>query len=474
MATEREARKETSPEFKASVKADKEAAQLRYGFALVDGHIEKMGNFTVEPPGLFRGRGLHPKMGTLKTRVYPEDVTLNMGTSAVVPACPMPGHAWKRIIHDPTVTWLAMWRENISNGTKYVFLAASSSFKGKSDLKKYEKARKLKKCIGKIREHYEGLLESPDSFLRQTGTAMWVIDRLALRVGGEKDEDEADTVGCCSLRAEHIKFPAGEGLLLELDFLGKDSMRHHQVVQLDRYGLVGKIVHANFKAFVKGKRSDEDVFSALTPDRLNEQLKELMPGLSAKVFRTYNASVTLESELEELPVETKESDKKSEYDRANREVAILCNHQRTVPKAFTENYSKLEERLSLMNKQLEELRAMARGGAIKLKSEDAKRGEKIKAELSADAKKTLAKVRASEGAVTSSSGACAFFCSHFSLTRHSPMHPFLAQRKKDGKTETEPTEDERQMHVAEVESHLFTIKPEKDALTKRAKQWEVR
>ena len=35
---------------------------------------------------------------------------------------------------------------------------------------------------------------------------MWVIDILALRVGGEKGEEEADTVGCCSLRVEHLRF----------------------------------------------------------------------------------------------------------------------------------------------------------------------------------------------------------------------------------------------------------------------------
>lgn len=104
-----------------------------------------------------------------------------------------------------------------------------------------------------------------------------------------------------------------------------------------------------------------------------------------------------QSELEELPADTKESDKKAEYDRANREVAILCNHQRTVPKAFTENFAKLESRASLLKQQVEELRAQStapKGTAIKLKSEDAKSGEKIKAELDADAKKLLAKVRA--------------------------------------------------------------------------------
>lgn len=78
-------------------------------------------------------------------------------------------------------------------GCRYVFLAASSSFKGKSDLQKYEKARRLKKHIEPIRKHYERLLQSSDAYERQSGTAMWIIDRLALRVGGEKvrDEDEA-------------------------------------------------------------------------------------------------------------------------------------------------------------------------------------------------------------------------------------------------------------------------------------------
>lgn len=51
---------------------------------------------------------------------------------------------------------------------------------------------------------------------------------LALRVGNEKDEDEADTVGCCSLRVEHIAFPADGHV--ELNFLGKDSMPYHQVI----------------------------------------------------------------------------------------------------------------------------------------------------------------------------------------------------------------------------------------------------
>ena len=50
---------------------------------------------------------------------------------------------------------------------------------------------------------------------------VYLIDKLALRVGNEKNTDEeADTVGCCSLRVEHVKLDAGENQL-HLNFLGK-------------------------------------------------------------------------------------------------------------------------------------------------------------------------------------------------------------------------------------------------------------
>jgi DNA topoisomerase-1 len=132
------------------------------------------------------------------------------------------------VVHDPTVTWLAHWRENVMNGFKYVFLSASSSFKGKSDMAKYDKARVLSLNIDRIRRTYEAMLKSSEAVEVQHATAMWIIDRLALRVGNEKDEDEADTVGCCSLRVEHLKFPADGHV--ELNFLGKDSMPYHQVI----------------------------------------------------------------------------------------------------------------------------------------------------------------------------------------------------------------------------------------------------
>ena len=90
-------------------------------------------------------------------------------------------------------------------------------------------ARRLKDNVERIREAYTKDLTSKNSLERQLATAMWVIDRLALRVGNEKGEDEADTVGCCSLRVEHIELEPPSSIVF--DFLGKDSMRYFNTVE---------------------------------------------------------------------------------------------------------------------------------------------------------------------------------------------------------------------------------------------------
>lgn len=45
----------------------------------------QVGNFRVEPPGLFRGRGDHPKMGKFKRRIFPRDITINIGARPLPP-----------------------------------------------------------------------------------------------------------------------------------------------------------------------------------------------------------------------------------------------------------------------------------------------------------------------------------------------------------------------------------------------------
>jgi DNA topoisomerase-1 len=153
-------------------KGERDASLFKFGYALVDGHIEKVGNFNMEPPGAFRGRGEHPKMGKVKQRVVPEQVSLNVSECAPVPICAVAGHAWSDVRHDPKGQWLATWKENINNQSKYMQLAAQSSFKGKSDYKKYGKAALLCKHIAGIRKSYKKDLKSKDRETQQLATAV--------------------------------------------------------------------------------------------------------------------------------------------------------------------------------------------------------------------------------------------------------------------------------------------------------------
>ncbi|CBI21703.3 hypothetical protein VitviT2T_030659 [Vitis vinifera] len=366
---EKEKKKQMSTEEKKTLKEEKLKLEEKYMWAIVDGVKEKVGNFRVEPPGLFRGRGEHPKMGKLKRRIHPSDITINIGKNSQIPECPIPGESWKEVKHDNTVTWLAFWNDPINpKEFKYVFLAASSSLKGQSDKEKYEKARKLKNYIKDIRATYTKDFVSKDITKRQIAVATYLIDKLALRAGNEKDDDEADTVGCCTLKVENV-IPEPPNSL-QFDFLGKDSIRYEKTVEVELP------VYKAIEQFRVGKSGSDDLFDKLDTSKLNAHLKELMPGLTAKVFRTYNASITLD---EMLNKDTKEGDvaqKVVVYQHANKEVAIICNHQRTISKSHTAQMTRLTEKIDEMKGVLNGLKtdlARAKKGKPPLKDADGKR-----------------------------------------------------------------------------------------------------
>ena len=350
-----ELRKSLSKSEKEQIKIENTLLQNKYGFCYIDCHKQKVGNYRIEPPGLFRGRGDHPKQGRLKNRIKAEDVIINIGKDAKVPA-PPPSQKWKKVQHDSTVTWLACWIENITGNYKYIMLNPTSRLKGEKDWQKYETARKLKIHVSRIREDYFTGLKFREMFIRQRSVALYLIDHLALRAGNEKDADEeADTVGCCSLRVEHIKlFEEVEGskFVVEFDFLGKDSIRYQNRIPID------KQVFKNLKLFVKNKDPSDDLFDRLTTSILNKYLHELMVGLTAKVFRTYNASITLQKQLSELTLTSITSlpELLLVYNRANRAVALLCNHQRAVPKSFDKQMTSIYKKIDEKEEELNQLR----------------------------------------------------------------------------------------------------------------------
>ena len=76
------------------------------------------------------------------------------------------------------------------------------------------------------------------------------------------------------------------------------------------------------------KSPDAQVFETMNAGDLNTALKERMEGLSVKVFRTYNASITLDRLLYKDSVSQTLEEKKADYDRANKEVRLRCNEMR--------------------------------------------------------------------------------------------------------------------------------------------------
>lgn len=270
----------------------------------------------------------------------------------------MPGHAWADIVHENTVQWIATFEDSITNEGKYVLFAANTGMKGQPDLLKYDRARRLVSMVDKIRESYTKLQSAKNLVDRQKSTATYFIDKLALRVGGEKDtEEEADTVGCCSLRCEHLTLEEPDTIMF--DFLGKDSIRYQNTVK------VTDKVFANIRSFMAGKAPQKEVFDKVTPSILNEYFKEFMEDLSAKVFRTYNASYTLHTLLSKFNVKEKDSWSEDSllkyYNDANREVAILCNHQKSVGKSHDETMAKLITLKEGIEKNLKDLQRHMKG-----------------------------------------------------------------------------------------------------------------
>ena len=302
----------------------REELKTKYGIAIMDGKEVEVGNYMAEPPGIFIGRGEHPLRGKWKLRVTAKDVTLNMDKEAKKS---MKGE-WGKIVHDYDSMWLASWMDFLTQKRKYVWLADSSDLKQGRDKEKYEKAVKLEKEIEKIKKAMVKDMKDPKK--SNVATACYLIYRTAMRVGDEKDPDEADTVGATTLRKEHIKITSDA---IEFDFLGKDCVRWQETLKA-----VGddKQFQKNLKKLIEKKKPNEEIFHNITSRDVNKYFSGIVKGLTAKVFRTYQATTVVKDYLMEHDnIKGKTANEKLYHAKmANLEAAKMCNHKRTIPKTF--------------------------------------------------------------------------------------------------------------------------------------------
>ena len=320
----------------------REKLKIKYGIAIMDGKEVEVGNYMAEPPGIFIGRGEHPLRGKWKPRVTAKHVTLNLGKDAKKPE----GN-WGKIIHDNDSMWLASWMDFLTQKRKYVWLADTAGLKQDRDKEKYEKAVKLGNEIEKIKDRIVKDMKSKDPKINKISTACYLIYRTAMRVGDEKDPDEADTVGATTLRKEHIKITANT---IEFDFLGKDSVRWQETVIAEGHD---KQFHENLKKIIEKKKPKEEIFEDITSRHVNQYYSGIVKGLTAKVFRTYLATTVVKKYLlKHDNIKGKTPNEKLYHAKlANLEAAMMCNHKRTIPKTYELTLQKKRDSIKKLEKE---------------------------------------------------------------------------------------------------------------------------
>ena len=320
----------------------REKLKIKYGIAVMDGKDVEVGNYMAEPPGIFIGRGEHPLRGKWKPRVTAKDVTLNLGKDAKIPE-----GDWGKIVHDNDSMWLASWMDVLTEKRKYVWLADTSGLKQDRDKEKYEKAVKLGNEIEKIKDRIVKDMKSKDPKINRISTACYLIYRTAMRVGDEKDPDEADTVGATTLRKEHIKITAKT---IEFDFLGKDSVRWQETVVAEGHD---KQFHENIKKIIEKKKPKDEIFEDITSRHVNQYYSGIVKGLTAKVFRTYLATAVVKKYLVKYDnIKGKTPNEKLYHAKlANLEAAMMCNHKRTIPKTYELTLQKKRDSIKKLEKE---------------------------------------------------------------------------------------------------------------------------
>jgi len=315
-----------------------------FGYADVDGQRLEVANWTSEPSCLFAGRGDHPQRGKWKEGPSKADIILNLSEKADREKAKADG--WKNAIWEPGKMYVAKWIDKLTGKVKYVWFSDTAFLKQNREKEKFQKAENLGKQIGIVEKHIAKNLSDKDVERRKVATVAWLILAVNMRVGDEKDPDEADTVGAITLRDEHISISGDE---VTFDFLGKDSVRWVKTVKAPA------AVLKNLQAFKKDK-SKQYLFEGIDSKKVSRFLSEKVPKLTAKVFRTWKCTKTLKEELDKSGVTKADPDYKKNYaaKMANLKVAEVANHKRKIPPTFDQRVADKETKLKEMQTQLAE------------------------------------------------------------------------------------------------------------------------
>ncbi len=346
--------KEEKKKLAADRKVIREANKEKYGYAIIDGQRIELGNYMAEPSSIFMGRGKHPLRGKWKRGATESDIVLNLSPDSKVP----PGK-WKHIVWNPAYLWIAKWDDKLRGKEKYIWLSDTSPMKQEREMEKFDKAGELEKKFELIQNHVIKNLDSDDVKKRKVATVCYLIDALSMRVGDEKDEDEADTVGATTLTPKNITICPGN--LVKFDFIGKDYVKWEKELVLPEN------VVRNLKEFIADSKSF--VFDGVRSEDVNAFLSEIVEGITAKVFRTYHASKAVRDYLDKNSTNKDDPEYYKKYiaAMANLQAAIVCNHKRKLPKKWKESLDKKKQNLEKLKlKKSKNIKEKIRAAKLKI------------------------------------------------------------------------------------------------------------
>ena len=159
--------------------------------------------------------------------------------------------------------------------------------------------------------------------------------------------------------------------VIKLEFLGKDSVPFSREIE------VSDEVYSLLQKMKEGKNANDEIFDKAGAGDVSLFLKEIDKSLSPKVLRTAKCNTVLIENLKKQKV-TKDSsmtEKLAAIYNSNLAIAKELNHQKNVGKNQKAQEEKSNDKLSVAEKKLKELKKQ-------LKEADEKRAAKLKNQIS--------------------------------------------------------------------------------------------
>ncbi|KAL0232445.1 hypothetical protein PCE1_002786 [Barthelona sp. PCE] len=298
-----------------------------------------------------------------------DDITINIGEEANLPSHPS-GGVWKTT-QDKNSTYIAKYNCPLTKKLQYIKLKDSSPLKQKKTKETFDKVRQLK-YEKFLKEAINAMKSEDNSTQQQIGVCVYLILMFSFRPGSEKNENE--TYGITTLKHRHVSLsrepqvltPGTVDMLFQewkkeiekkisgnnyitFNFLGKKKVLYNQTLKIDKkpFELIQSILNK------ENSSPEKDLFDIKTK-KLNDWIKKIQPGITAKCIRTYNASLEIEKYLKKKNFTGKTLKKKKEYfKRGNLRIAKMLNHKKDVEKDTT---TKINNKINSLNAKKQKLK----------------------------------------------------------------------------------------------------------------------